>query len=136
MASVKHGWCNLETAAVRSNCIHDEALLGLPSVTELAGTELNPDRAEILRLRARVVVVERAARAALELMLRIRPEQLDTILKVTRKHLSEAYLDAEFAPDLNDARERAFVADEVERLMRDLQTEMGFGTGKSPPEQG
>jgi hypothetical protein len=98
--------------------------------------DLNPDRRELLRLRARVVVAERAALTALELMLRIRPEQLEVILEVTRSRLAEAYLDDTFAPDLTDSTERSFVAQEVEVLMRGLQAEMGFGRRKADPELG
>jgi hypothetical protein len=97
---------------------------------------VNPERQELLTLRARMVVTERAALAALEAMLLIRPEQLTNILEVTRKRLAEAYLDNTFAPDLADPAERAFVAREVERLMRGLQAEMGFDGGHSEPESG
>jgi len=75
--------------------------------------ELSPERAELLNLRARVVVAERAALAALEAMLLIRPEQLTVILESTRKGLAEGYLDETFAPDLHHPVERAFVAKEV-----------------------
>jgi hypothetical protein len=98
--------------------------------------EINPDRAEVLRLRARLVAVERAALAALEIALRVRPEALEIFLESTRKGLSQAYLDDTFAPDLADPRERAFVAQEVERLMRALQSEMDFKGGISAPEGG
>jgi hypothetical protein len=97
---------------------------------------VKPERAELLSLRARVVVVERAAMAALEAMLRIRPEQLTVILESTRRRLAEGYLDESFAPDLTDPAERTFVADEVERLMRGLEYEMGFEGGISSPENG
>jgi hypothetical protein len=98
--------------------------------------EINPDRAEVLRLRARLVAVERAALAALEIALRVRPEALEIFLESTRKGLSQAYLDDTFAPDLADHRERVFVAQEVERLMRALQHEMDFKGGISAPEAG
>jgi|tagenome__1003787_1003787.scaffolds.fasta_scaffold19715412_2 hypothetical protein len=98
--------------------------------------ELSPERAELLNLRARVVVAERAALAALEAMLLIRPEQLTVILESTRKGLAEGYLDETFAPDLHHPVERAFVAKEVERLMRALQNEMGFDGGISAPDNG
>ena len=98
--------------------------------------DISPERRELLRLRARIVVTERAALAALETMLLIRPEQLTTILEVTRKRLAEGYLDDAFAPDLADPAERAYVAREVERLMRGLQAEMGFEGGYSQPESG
>jgi hypothetical protein len=98
--------------------------------------EILPDRAEILRLRARIVAVERAALAALELVLRIRPEQLEAFLESRRLELSRGYLDATFAADLEDPAERAFVAKEVERLMRSLQSEMDFTGGVSSPESG
>jgi hypothetical protein len=98
--------------------------------------ELSPERAELLTLRARVVVAERAALAALEAMLLIRPEQLTVILESTRKRLAEGYLDETFAADLHHPVERAFVANEVERLMRALQNEMGFDGGISAPDNG
>jgi len=96
--------------------------------------DLNPERAEILRLRARLVAVERASLAALEIALRMRPEALEVFLESARKGLSEAYLDETFAPDLNGPTERAFVAKEVERLMRALQAEMDFKGGISAVE--
>jgi hypothetical protein len=98
--------------------------------------ELSPVRIELLTLRARVVVAERAALAALELVLRVRPEQLTNGLAAARKGLAQGYLDETFAPDLVDPAERAFVAREVERLMRALQAEMGFDEGISAPENG
>jgi hypothetical protein len=102
----------------------------------MRGDEVTPDRTEILTLRARIVVAEHAALAALEAMLLIRPEQLTVILESTRKRLEQAYLDETFAPDLLNAGERVFVAKEVERLMRALQAEMGFPEGVSAPENG
>jgi hypothetical protein len=98
--------------------------------------DISPERAELLRLRARMVAVERAALAALEIALLIRPEALEIFLESRRKGLSEAYLDETFAPDLTDPRERAFVAQEVERLMRALQSEMGLKGGIQAPESG
>ncbi len=98
--------------------------------------EISPERAELLRLRARLVAVERAALAALEIALRIRPEALEISLENTRKGLSESYLDPTFAPDLMDPAERTFVAKEVERLMRALQSEMDFKGGIQAPENG
>jgi hypothetical protein len=98
--------------------------------------ELSPERAEILRLRARLVAVERAALAALEIALRVRPEALEVFLESTRKGLSEAYEDETFARDLADPRERIFVAQEVERLMRALQHDMDFKGGIRSPESG
>jgi len=98
--------------------------------------DISPERAELLRLRARLVAVERAALAALEIALRIRPEALEIFLESRRKGLSEAYLDETFAPDLIDPGERTFVAQEVERLMRALQSEMGLQGGIQAPESG
>src|SRR3954447_13337035 len=102
----------------------------------MSDDKLSRERAEFLSLRARVVVTERAALAALELMLRIRPEQLTVVLEATRKGLAEGYLDETFAPDLHSPAERAFVAKEVERLMRALQDEMGFPGGIQAAESG
>jgi hypothetical protein len=98
--------------------------------------ELSPERVELLTLRARIVVAERAALAALEAMLRIRPEQLTVVLESNRKGLAEGYLDETFAPGLQSPAERTFVAKEVERLMRALQDEMGFPGGVQAPESG
>jgi hypothetical protein len=98
--------------------------------------EINVSRAEILRLRARIVAVERTALAALEAVLRIRPEALEIFLESARKGLAEAYQDSSFAPDLIDPDERTFVAQEVERLMRALQAEMDFKGGVHGPEGG
>lgn len=102
----------------------------------MSDDELSPERTELLTLRARIVVAERAALAALEAMLLMRPEQLTVILESTRKGLAEGYLDETFAADLHDPIERAFVAKEVERLMRGLQNEMGFDGGISSAENG
>lgn len=98
--------------------------------------DVSPERAELLTLRARLVVTERAALAALEAMLLIRPEQLTIILESTRRRLAEGYLDETFASDLTNPAERNFVANEVERLMRGLEYEMGFEGGVSSPENG
>lgn len=97
---------------------------------------IKPERAEILRLRARVVALERAVLAVLELALRIRPDELEAFLESRRVDLSAAYLDETFAPDLEDLTERAFTAKEVDRLMRALQSEMNFKGGISGPESG
>jgi len=97
---------------------------------------IRPERAELLRLRARLVAVERAALAALEIALRIRPEDLEIFLESRRKILAEGYLDKTFAPDLIDPGERAFVAQEVEHQMRALQAEMGLKGGIQAPESG
>ena len=98
--------------------------------------EIDPQRLEILRLRARVVALERAVLATLELALRIRPDELEAFLESRRLDLSEAYLDETFAPDLEESVEREFVAKEVERLMRALQSEMDFAGGIPAPESG
>jgi hypothetical protein len=97
---------------------------------------IKPERAEILRLRARIVALERATLAALELVLLIKPKELEAFLESRRKELSQNYLDETFATDLADPAERAFVAEEVERLMRLLQSEMDFKGGISGPESG
>jgi hypothetical protein len=99
-------------------------------------TEIRSERAELLRLRARIVAVERATLAALEMVLLIKPKELEAFLESRRKELSKSYLDETFATDLEDAAERAFVAGEVERLMRALQSEMDFRGGISAPESG
>jgi hypothetical protein len=98
--------------------------------------KMTPERAEILRLRARIVAVERATLAALELVLLIKPNELEAFVESRRKELSQSYLDDTFATDLADPAERAFVAEEVERLMRALQKEMDFKGGISAPESG
>uniref|UniRef100_UPI003100E7EB hypothetical protein n=1 Tax=Neorhizobium sp. EC2-8 TaxID=3129230 RepID=UPI003100E7EB len=98
--------------------------------------DVTPERKEILRLRARVVSVERAALAALELVLRIAPKELEVFLESRRLDLSRAYLDETFASDLHDPAERTFLAQEVERLMRNLQADMDFKGGISSPEEG
>lgn len=98
--------------------------------------EISQDRAEILRLRARIVALERAVLATLELALLIKPAELEAFLESRRKELSVAYGDESFASDLVDPAERAFVAREVERLMRALQSEMAFKGGISAPESG
>jgi hypothetical protein len=98
--------------------------------------EISSKRAEILRLRARIVALERAVLATLELALRTRPEELEAFLESRRLDLSQGYLDEEFVPDLKSAAERAFLAKEVEQLMRALQSEMHFEGGISAPESG
>src|SRR6478672_1904527 len=90
---------------------------------------LNPARLETLRLRARVVALEKGVLAALELVLRIRPEELDLLLETARRRLELSYLDEDFAVDVTQLRERVFLSAEVERHMRSLQSEMGFPQG-------
>jgi hypothetical protein len=97
---------------------------------------LSAARLEILRLRARVVALEKATLAALELVLRIRPEELDLLLEKSRKQLEVSYLDADFAADITQPHERAFLSSEVERQMRSLQSEMGFPQGIPSAEEG
>ena len=97
---------------------------------------LPPDRVEILQLRARIVALEQATLAALELVLRIRPEELNTGLEKMRHLLEGNYQDLEFAADIANPVERTFLAQEVERLMRALQSEMGFPQGIQSPEEG
>jgi hypothetical protein len=94
------------------------------------------DRLEILQLRARVVALERATLASLELVLRIRPEELRAGLEKARHRLEDDYQHPDFAADINDAAERAYLAQEVERIMRALQSEMGFPEGIQGPEEG
>lgn len=98
--------------------------------------KISPERAEILRLRARIVAMERAVLATLELVLLIKPNELEAFLESRRKELSQAYLDDAFASDLADRAERAFVAEEVESLMRALQSELDFKGGIRAPESG
>ncbi len=98
--------------------------------------EILPARLEILRLRARIVALERAALAALEIVLRLRPEELEAFLESRRLELSKGYVDDTFASDLSNPAERAFVAKEVEALMRALQSEMNVKGGISLPESG
>lgn len=74
--------------------------------------------------------------AALELVLRIRPEELESNLEHARHRLEEAYEDPSFAKDVHDPRERQLLATEVERLMRALQSDMGFKGGVRGREQG
>ena len=98
--------------------------------------QISPERSEILHLRARIVALERAVDAALELVLMIKPKELEAFLESRRKDLSEGYLDAEFAADLSDPEEREFPVREVERLMRALQADMDFTGGISSAEEG
>lgn len=97
---------------------------------------IRADREELLRLRARVVALERMAMAALELALRIRPEELQKSLELARRRLVGNYSDPEFAIDLTEPDERAYVAGEVERLMRGLQADLGFEGGIPTCENG
>jgi hypothetical protein len=97
---------------------------------------LAPTRAEILSLRARIVALERATLAALELALLIRPDELKTNLEKARRSLEMNYDDQDFASDVTDSTERFFLAREVDRLMRAIQSEMGFSEGKPAPENG
>ncbi|MFP3547411.1 hypothetical protein SB748_28815 [Rhizobium sp. SIMBA_035] len=98
--------------------------------------KITPEREEILRMRARLVAVERASAAALELVLRIAPRELEAFIESRRLNLSRDYLNEKFASDLHDPEERAFVAAEVDKLMRGLQAEMDFKGGVSTPESG
>lgn len=93
-------------------------------------------RLEILALRARVVVLERMAFAALELALRVRPEELTLGIEVARSRLADEYEGIAFAPEVRDPAERRYLAQEVERLMRGLQSDLGFQGGIRTPENG
>jgi hypothetical protein len=97
---------------------------------------LSKERLEILHLRARVVALERATLAALELTLRLRPEELNAGLENARHRLEGDYQHLDFAPQVTDPVERKFLAQEVERLMRALQSEMGFKEGIRSDEEG
>jgi hypothetical protein len=97
---------------------------------------LSPDRIEIIHLRARIVALERATLAALELALRIRPEDLNVELEKARRLLEGNYKDPEFAAEITHPIERMLLAQEVERLMRALQAEMGFPQGIQSIEEG
>lgn len=99
-------------------------------------TDIRGDRSEILRLRARVVVLERMALSALELALRIRPEELDRNIEIARLRLSSDYGQSHFASDVTDVAERGFLAREVERLMRGVQADLGFKGGVPRGENG
>jgi hypothetical protein len=83
-----------------------------------------------------VVALERATLASLELVLRIRPEELKAGLENARRRLDDDYQHLDFAADIAGPAERAFLAQEVERLMRALQSEMGFPEGIQGPEEG
>ena len=98
--------------------------------------DVAPERQEILRLRARIVVLERSVLASLEIALRLRPEDLKRFLSMTRAGLARDYDNLAFAPDLVDEGERTFMAAEVERLLGGLQAEMGFSGGAVQPENG
>ena len=74
--------------------------------------------------------------AALELALRIRPEELAKNIEIARAHLSANYADTSFASDILDPDERDFIAVEVERLMRGLQSDLGFKGGIQTFEDG
>lgn len=76
------------------------------------------------------------ASAALELALRIRPEELSQTLEFARARLSSDYLDAGFASDLPNAEERVFLAAQVERLMRNVQYDLGFKGGVNADHDG
>jgi hypothetical protein len=94
------------------------------------------DRIELIRLRARIVALERCLLAAMELVLRVRPEELESNLELARSRLAEAYLDPTFASDVSGPEERTVLAAEVDRLMRAMQSDMGFKGGIQIPEQG
>ena len=98
--------------------------------------EIPLDRLELLRLRARVAVLERASMAALELALRIRPEELAKTIEIARKEMAQGYLDDDFAADLHGPKEREFVASEVSRIMRSIQAQLGLEGGVSAPDVG
>lgn len=97
---------------------------------------VSKERADYLRLRARIVALERTMLAALDITLRMRPEALEQIMESQRKLLGASYLDDAFAPDLTDQNERVIVAEEVERLMRAMQGEMNFIGGIHADETG
>lgn len=99
-------------------------------------TTIGAERCEILNLRARIVVLERMTISAMELALRIRPEELDRNIEIARLRLSEDYEHSKFASDVIDVAERRYLAREVERLMRGMQADMGFKGGVARDENG
>lgn len=100
------------------------------------GHDLDATRREILRLRARIVVLERMAMASLELVLRVRPEELGRNFEMARERLGEAYESATFAAEVENEEQRQFLAAEVERYMRGVQADLGLVGGVDTPERG
>ncbi|WP_127753263.1 hypothetical protein [Devosia sp. 1566] len=98
--------------------------------------DISAERMELLRLRARIAVLERASMAALELALRLRPEELAQVVEVGRKEMALGYQEELFTAGLHSDAERQFVASEAERLIRSLQAQLGFPGGVSSPEVG
>ena len=90
--------------------------------------DVSPERAVMIRLRARLAVVERAAWFGLVHAMRTRPAETEAYLAAERAKCAEGFGQRGWAADLTDA-ERAMLGAEVDAglavLIADAQAELG-----------
>ncbi|MDO9425710.1 MAG: hypothetical protein Q7T93_02660 [Methylobacterium sp.] len=84
--------------------------------------DIAPDRAVMIRLRARLAVVERAAWFGLVEAMRTRPAETEAYLTVERAKCAEGFGQRGWAADLTDA-ERAMLGAEVDAGLAALITD-------------
>ncbi len=88
---------------------------------------VSPDRAVMIRLRARLAVVERAAWFGLVHAMRTRPEETEAFIGSERARCAEGFGVKGWAGDLSEA-ERALLAQEVDaglaQLLADARAEI------------
>lgn len=83
-------------------------------------TDVTPERAELLNLRARLAVTERVAWIGAEMAAIMRPKEALAFVEAQRQVLAQAYASpTEDTADLPE-HERAFVASEVEQRFAEL----------------
>jgi hypothetical protein len=84
--------------------------------------DVAPDRAVMIRLRARLAVVERAAWFGLVHAMRTRPAETEAYLAAERAKCAEGFGQRGWAADLTDA-ERAMLGAEVDAGLAALLTD-------------
>ncbi|MBB2959881.1 hypothetical protein [Methylobacterium sp. R2-1] len=83
-------------------------------------TDVTPERAELLSLRARLAVTERVAWIGAEMAAIMRPEEALAFVEAQRNALARAYAAPSEETAALPAHEREFVAAEVERRFAEL----------------
>ena len=81
--------------------------------------EVSPDRAVMIRLRARLAVVERAAWFGFAHAMRTQPEETQAYIEAERAKCAEGFGQRGWAADLTDA-ERAMLGAEVDAGLAQL----------------
>jgi hypothetical protein len=83
------------------------------------GPEVSPDRAVMIRLRARLAVVERAAWFGFVQALRTQPAETEAYITAERARCAEGFAGPRWARDLTEA-ERALLGAEVDAGLAQL----------------